>query len=48
LHIDSITHYIIGERVKRVRHFQGCTNSKSYAYIHVYMYMCVYIDIREV
>ena len=34
---------IIGERAKRARHYQGCTNSSwcgTYIYIYVWRYVC--------
>ena len=34
--------FFIGERAKRARHYQGCTNSSwcgTYIYIYVYIYM---------
>ena len=33
---------VIGERAKRARHYQGCTNSSLcgiYIYIYIYIYM---------
>ena len=37
--------YVIGERAKRARHYQGCTNSSwcgtyIYIYIYVWRYVC--------
>ena len=44
-HISSIIMFknIIGERAKRARHYQGCTNSSwcgTYIYIYVWRYVC--------
>ena len=33
--------YIIGERAKRARHYQGCTNS-SWCGIYIYIYIYIY------
>ena len=36
-------HKIIGERTKRARHYQGCTNSSwcgTYIYIYAWRYVC--------
>ena len=43
--IDVINGVIIGERAKRARHYQGCTNSSwcgtyIYIYIYVWRYVC--------
>ena len=39
--ITFVSEIIIGERAKRARHYQGCTNSSlcgTYIYIYIYMY----------
>ena len=34
--------YVIGERAKRARHYQGCTNSSLCGiYIYIYIYICM-------
>ena len=34
--------HIIGERAKRARHYQGCTNSSLCGiYIYIYIYICM-------
>ena len=36
--------YLIGERAKRARHYQGCTNSRWCGiYIHIYIYVWKYV-----
>ena len=36
------TYVIIGERAKRARHYQGCTNS-SWCGIYIYIYIYIYV-----
>jgi len=41
MHLRGLGYAIIGEQTKRVRHYQGSTNSRNRICVYIYM------DVRE-